>query len=57
MPRKHKTFSEENLTSATNAVLNESICKKAAALKFSISRSTLQHRLKNLDGKKICTQT
>lgn len=36
MLRKREIFSEENLTSAINAVLNEGIFKKSAALKFSV---------------------
>lgn len=54
MPRKRQPFSEENLTSAINAVLNEGVSKKAASLKFSVPRFTLQHRLKNPNGKKTC---
>lgn len=47
MPRKRENFSNANLESAINAVLNESLSKKSAAAKFKVSRSTLQHRLKN----------
>lgn len=54
MPKKRDNFSEDNLAFAINAVLNEGASKKAAAQKFSVSRSTLQHRLKNPDGKKTC---
>lgn len=37
-----------------NAVLNEGLSKKSAATKFKISRSTLQHRLKNPNCKITC---
>jgi len=47
MPRKRNHFSNANLAAAINAVLNEGLSKNSAALKYSVSRSTLQHRLKN----------
>ncbi|KAF0749290.1 HTH CENPB-type domain-containing protein, partial [Aphis craccivora] len=43
-----------NITAAVNALLNDGLSKKAAAKKFGISRSTLQFRLKNLNGKTSC---
>jgi len=54
MPRKRHDFSHANLASAINAVLNEGLSKKSAALKFNVSRSTLQHRLKNPECKITC---
>lgn len=54
MPRKRNTFSEANLALAINAVLNEGLSKKAAARQFAVSRSTLQHRIKNPECKKTC---
>lgn len=54
MPRKRHNFSHSNLAVAINAVLNEGMSKKFAALNFSVSRSTLQHRLKNPDCKVTC---
>lgn len=47
MPKKKENFSQSNLTAAVEAVVNEGMSKKSAAKKFSVSRSTLQHRLKN----------
>jgi len=47
MPRKRNTFLEANLALAINAVLNDGLSKKAADRQFAVSRSTLQHRLKN----------
>lgn len=35
-------------------LLNDGLSKKCAALKFSVSRSTLQHRHKNPECKKTC---
>lgn len=54
MPKKRENFCQLNITAAVNAVLNDGLSKKAAAKKFGISRSTLQFRLKNLNGKKTC---
>lgn len=54
MPRKRPDFSHANLENAINAVLNEGLSKKSAALKFKVSRSTLQHRLKNPESKTTC---
>lgn len=54
MPRKRENFSQSNLTAAVEAVVNEGMSKKSAAKKFSVSRSTLQHRLKNPDKKVSC---
>lgn len=48
MPRNNKKCSP----TAINAVHN-GLFKKSAALKFKLSRSTLQHRLKNPDCKVI----
>lgn len=54
MPRKREDFSHANLAAAINAVLNEGLSKKSAALKFKVSRSTLQHRLKHPYCKVTC---
>jgi len=54
MPKKRENFCQLNITAAVNAVLNDGLSKKAAAKKFGISRSTLQFRLKNLNGKTSC---
>lgn len=54
MPKKRENFSQSNLTAAVEAVVNEGMSKKSAAKKFSVSRSTLQHRLKNPDQKVSC---
>ncbi|KAF0716996.1 HTH CENPB-type domain-containing protein [Aphis craccivora] len=54
MPRKKENFSQSNLTAAVEAVVNEGMSKKSAAKKFSVSRSTLQHRLNNPDQKVSC---
>jgi len=51
MPKKREHFSQSNLTAAVEAVVNEGMSKKSAAKKFSVSMSTLQHRLKNPDQK------
>lgn len=56
MPKKQDNFSEANLASAINAVLIDSMSKKSEAQTFSVSRSTLQNRLKKPDGKKIVAQ-
>lgn len=54
MPKKRDNFSEANLAAAINAVLEDGVSKKSATLKFSVGRSTLQHRLKNPGCKKTC---
>ncbi|XP_016658809.1 uncharacterized protein LOC107883396 [Acyrthosiphon pisum] len=54
MPKKRENFSQSNLTAAVEAVVNEGLSKKFAAKKFSVSRSTLQYRLKNPDQKVSC---
>lgn len=54
MPKKRENFSESNLTKVISAVLNDGVSKKAAAKQFNISRSTLQFRLKNPEGKITC---
>ncbi|KAF0714677.1 HTH CENPB-type domain-containing protein [Aphis craccivora] len=54
MPKKRNIFSEANLASAINAVLNDGPSKKAAARQFSVSRSTIQHRIKNPGCKITC---
>ncbi|KAL4153947.1 hypothetical protein QTP88_001780 [Uroleucon formosanum] len=54
MPKKRENFCQLNITAAVNAVLNDGLSKKAAAKKFGISRSILQFRLKNLNGKTSC---
>lgn len=54
MPKKRDNFCQLNITAAINAVLNDGLSKKAAAKKFGVSRSTLQFRLKNLNGKTSC---
>lgn len=54
MPRKRENFSQSNIDLAVDAFLNGGLSKKAAAQKFAIARSTLQHRLKNPNRKTTC---
>lgn len=54
MPKKRENFSQSNLTAAVEAVINDGMSKKSAAKKFSVSRSTLQHRIKNPHQKISC---
>ncbi|CAI6374170.1 unnamed protein product [Macrosiphum euphorbiae] len=55
MPKKREAFSETNLLKAISAVLKyDGSSKKGAAKLFNVSRSTLQFRLKNPDGKTTC---
>lgn len=42
------------MTAAVEAAVNEGMSKKSAAKKFSVSRSTLQNRLKNHHQKISC---
>jgi len=54
MPRKRHDCS---YACVRNSVLNEGWSKKPTALKFNKSRSTLQHKLKNLEPKVTCRPT
>lgn len=54
IPKKREHFSQSNLTAAVEAVVCESMSKKSAAKTFSVSRSTIQHRLKNPHQKISC---
>lgn len=54
MPKKNINYNEKNLNNAINAVLYEGLSKKSAASKFSVSRSTLQYRIKNPECKVTC---
>lgn len=54
MPKKRETFSETNLLQAITGVPNDGLSKKGTTKQFNVSRSTLQFRLKNPDGKKTC---
>ncbi|XP_025422493.1 uncharacterized protein LOC112692143 [Sipha flava] len=53
MPKKRENCSQFNLTNAAEAG-NEGKSKKSAANNFSVSKSTLQYRLKNSDQKVFC---
>jgi len=54
MPRKRENFSQSNIDAAIDAFINDGLSKKAAAQKYGIPRSTLQHRLKNPNMKITC---
>jgi len=53
MPRKRENFSQSNMDAAIDAFIS-GLSKKAAAQKYGIPRSTLQHRLKNPNMKFTC---